>query len=205
MNSFIFRQYRLLTVAAVITATSLLASCASVAPASTPTKENWESRKAKLERIEKWQLSGKVGVQTAQDSGSANVDWQENHGSYSVSLYAALGAGGMKLSGRPGSATLVMNDGKTFRASSPDALLAKNWGFNLPVSYLRYWVRGLPVPGIPAKMQFDNFSRVTSFSQQGWQVQVQSYTRAGGAELPSRLSINSASLKGKLVIHEWQV
>lgn len=127
------------------------------------------------------------------------------HGGYSVNLYAPLGAGGMKLSGNPGSATLVMSDGKVFKAASPDALLAKNWGFNLPVSYLRYWVRGLPVPGIPAKMSFDNFNRVTSFSQQGWQVEVQSYTRAGGAELPSRLSISSASLDAKLVVHEWHI
>lgn len=189
----------------VLMLTSMLTSCTTVAPPSTPTQETWQTRKTQLERIQSWQLNGKVGVQTAQDSGSATIDWEENRGNYTVNLYAPLGAGTMKLSGRPGSATLVMPDGKKFTASSPEALLAKNWGFNLPVSYLRYWVRGLPVPGTAANLHFDAFNRVTSFSQQGWQVQIQSYTRAGGAELPSRLSISSATLHGKLVIHTWNI
>ncbi len=186
-------------------ASTLLSSCTTVAPTSAPTQDTWQTRKAQLERIQNWQLTGKVAVQTAQDSGSATIDWQENHGSYNVSLYGPLGSGAIKLNGRPGRATLTTQNGKTFTANSPEVLLAKNWGFNLPVSYLRYWVRGLPVPGVDANMQFDDYHRVTSFRQQGWQVEVQSYTRAGGAELPSRLAISSASLKGKLVIHEWVV
>jgi outer membrane lipoprotein LolB len=184
---------------------TVLTACTTVAPPSAPTQETWQTRKAQLESIQNWQLNGKVAVQTAQDSGSATLDWQENHGSYSVSLYGPLGAGALKINGHPGNATLTLQDGKKFTANSPETLLAKNWGFNLPVSYLRYWVRGLPVPGLTANMQFDSYHRVTSLSQQGWQVQIQSYTRAGGAELPSRLAISSASLRGKLVIHEWIV
>ena len=45
---------------------------------------------------------------------------------------------------------LQTSDGKRYNAASPEQLLAEQWGFHLPVSNMKYWVRGLPVPGIPA-------------------------------------------------------
>lgn len=196
-----FRSLVLFLLCMMVTACSTVA----VAPPSTPTNTSWKDRQASLEKLQSWQMNGKIAVQTANDSGSASIDWRQRAGNYIVSIIAPLGAGSMTLTGSDGRASLRTSDGKSMTAGSPESLLAKGWGFNVPVSYLRYWVRGLPVPGLAARSQFDAYNRLTSLSQQGWHVQYLSYTRAGSYELPSRIDISSSSLRTKLMVYDWQV
>ena len=154
---------------------------------------------------ESWQLNGKIAVQTAQDSGSATILWIENHDRYNVSLYGPLGTQGLKLTGQPGHVTLITADGKRFIAESAEQLLAENWGFHLPLSNLRYWIRGLPVPGIPHDSRFDNQHRLIFLNQQGWRVEFQDYVATKTIDLPNKLLINSATLKTKIVIYQWKI
>ena len=198
-----FYQIRQASIALLLGAT--LTACTTVAPPSTPTNESWQTREAALSKLNSWKLSGKVAAQTSSDSGSATMDWRQQGSHYTVSLLGPLGAGGMTLTGQPGNVDLQMSDGKHYRATNPEELLARGWGFNLPVSYLHYWIRGLPVPGIPSQNQFDSYHRLTSLSQQGWQVQILAYTRAGTLELPSKLAISSPTLSSKIVVYEWKI
>ena len=184
-----------------------LSGCSTVAPpAAPPVKQlTWQERQAQLSRLLVWHLNGKIAVQTAQNSGSATIDWTQNKNRFNVSLLGPLGTNGLKLTGAPGKVTMETSDGKHTAADSAETLLAKGWGFHLPVSYLQYWVRGLPVPGIPAKPTLDQYQRLTTLTQAGWQVQYQSYTTLGELDLPSRITIFSAALKTKLVIYDWKV
>jgi outer membrane lipoprotein LolB len=165
----------------------------------------WKDRQLALNRIQSWQISGKIAVQTPKDSGSASVDWTQNQGSFIISLMGPLGSNGLRLSGQPGKVTLETADGKHFTASNPEQLLAERWGFHLPVSNLKYWIRGLPVPGIPANTQFDSAGRLTQLSQQGWHIRFLSYTRAGAADVPAKLFINSSDLNVKIIVYNWKV
>lgn len=195
----------------LIACASLLTGCQTVKTAPTPSIEpssqmpSWESRKQALSQIVNWQLNGKIAVQTAQDSGSALVAWAKRAGSYNVSLTGPLGAHGLTLIGEPGHVTLETGDGKRFTADNPEQLLAKQWGFNLPVSNLNYWVRGLPVPGIPFDGQFDAENRLTQFTQQGFDIRYSAYTEHGQFDLPSKMTITSSTLKTKLIIYKWKI
>lgn len=183
-----------------------LTSCTTITtpPEAPTTKLTWQDRQAQLNRLDSWQLKGKIGVHTAQDSGSATVDWLQNRGRYTVSLEGPLGAGGMKLSGQPGNVTLEMSNGKRVTASNPEELLAREWGFNLPVSYLKYWVRGLPAPGA-VNTQFDDYHRLTQLSQSGWRVQFLSYTTINKLDLPTKIEISSSALSSKIIIYDWKL
>lgn len=165
----------------------------------------WKDRQALLNRIQSWQVSGKIAVQTPNDSGSASVDWTEHQGQYIISLMGPMGSNGMTLSGRPGVVILQTSDGKRFTASSPEQILAERWRFHLPVSYLKYWIRGLPVPGLPANTSFDTSGRLAMLSQQGWNVQFADYTNTGKIDLPEKLFITSAALNVKIIIYNWKV
>lgn len=196
---------RLATLAFAIT----LTGCSTVTPPSTKPEKpiaqiSWKDRQAALERLRNWQLNGKIAIQTAQDAGSATVDWIQNRSSYQISLYGPLGSHGIKLAGQPGHVTLDTSDGKHFTANNAEQLLAKNWGWNLPVSNLTYWVRGLPVPTSTYSSHFDNSNRLTSLQQQGWNVQFLGYTNEGAIDLPSKISITSATFKTKIVIYQWK-
>ena len=109
----------------------------------------------------------------------------------------------MTLSGNVGSVTLEMPNGKRVTASNPEELLAREWGFNLPVSYLTYWVRGLPAPGA-VNTQFDHYHRLTQLTQEGWRVQFLGYTTINKLDLPNKIEITSPQLRSKIVIYSWK-
>lgn len=183
----------------------LLSACTSIAPPSTPTSTSWQNREHALNQIQTWQINGKIAVQTAQDAGSATVDWTQNHDQYTLSLMGPLGSGGLKLTGKPGQVNLDTADGKHISAPTAEQLLAQTWGWHLPVSNLNYWIRGLPAPSAPANTHFDQYNRLTDLAQQGWNVQFLGYTRVNGIELPNKIAINSATLKSKIIIHQWKI
>lgn len=182
-----------------------LTSCATVTP-TTPTtpQPSWTERKLALSRIQNWQIKGKIAVQTAQDAGSANIAWQQYADRYTVSLWGPLGTHNVKLTGQPGSIVLETADGKKYSANSPEQLLREQWGFNVPISYLRYWIRGLPAPGA-ATLQFDASNRLSHLTQQDWQVVFSGYTHKGKIDLPERMMITSATLRTKIIIYRWEI
>lgn len=190
-----------------------LTACSTVTPTTTSTASttipaeaaSWKNREAELKRLQTWQVNGKIAVRTAKDSGSATVNWSERHGSYRIYLAGPLGSHGLQLNGEPGHVVLETSEGKRLTANTAEQLLEQNWGFDLPVSYIKYWVRGIPVPGITNNTQFDSQGRINHLVQDGWRVQYQSYTHKGNLDLPARLSINSDRLDVKIIIYDWKI
>ena len=183
-----------------------LSGCASISPPSPPAKQiPWKNREVALSQLHDWKMNGKIAVDTQNDSGSATIDWTQRKQRYIISLLGPFGSGGLTLNGQPGLVTLQTSEGKTFRASNAEELLARTWGWNLPVSNLNYWIRGLPVPGIAQKSQYDSYQRLSDLVQQGWHVQYMSYTTVGSVDLPNKIFITSNRLKTKIVIYDWQI
>ncbi len=191
----------------VLSTSVFVIGCSSTtAPPSAPgQKMPWKKRETNLTQIHNWNLNGKIGVRTAKDSGSASVTWQQSQGSYNVSLMGPLGAGAMTLKGRPGAVTLTTSDGKHYSAASPEQLLAQHWGYQLPVSYLNYWIRGIPSPSSPASTHFDQYNRMSYLTQAGWNVQYLGYSKTSMGDLPNQMSITSPSMKVKIIVNSWQV
>lgn len=186
---------------------ALLSGCASISqhPTAKVTQISWQDRESALKQLQVWQLNGKIGIITAQTSGSATINWQENHGHYLITLAGPFGAGALKLTGQPGNVTLETANGQKMTASTPEQLLANAWGWQLPVSYLAYWVRGLPAPDVAADKQFDTAGRLSMLTQQGWQVTYLGYSQVGLLDLPEKITISSNALKTKIIIYRWAV
>lgn len=183
-----------------------LSGCATITPPAAPKSTlSWDDRKSLLTRLQNWQLNGKIAVTTAQDSGSASVDWAQRAQNYTISLYGPLGANGITLTGSPGRVNMQASNGQKATASSAEQLIAQQWGWKLPVSYLKYWVRGLPVPNLPQNSRFDESHRLLTLNQQGFTIQYADYTTSGNLELPQRLTIHSSTLKSKIVIYKWNI
>lgn len=180
-------------------------SCTTTPPSAPGRPIPWKQRELALNQLQSWTLHGKIAAQTTQDSGSASVDWTQRHDQYVISLLGPFGSNGLRLTGHPGSVLLETADGKRYRASNAEQLLANNWGFHVPVSYLHYWIRGLPVPTIPAKTMLDSSGRLSELAQQQWLVQFLGYENVGAMDLPNRIVITSPTLNVKIVVHEWRV
>lgn len=175
------------------------------APTSQPIKESFADRQKHLAALQTWQIAGKVAVHTTQDSGSASVTWQQSGQQYQVSLMGPFGAGSMKLTGGPAHVRLTTADGKQYNSNSAEQLLAKQWGYHLPVNNLNYWIRGIPVKGVPYQARFDKANRLIALQQAGWQVQFMDYRRHGAVDLPTKVFANGNMLNAKFVIYNWQI
>ena len=183
-----------------------LASCATLPAPETPKNETlpWDSRVQTLSSIESWDIKGLIAIRTNKDAESANLNWQQNRQSFIINILGPLGSNSYTLVGSPGKVELTNPKGKKFYAESPEALLTQQTGWRLPVSHLKYWVRGLPVPGMAANKHYDAYHHLTELTQDGWQVQFLRYTSAHQVDLPSKIFLNSTNLNVKIIISQWQ-
>ena len=186
----------------------LLAGCAGLGPQESVegpgNAEDWKAHKAHISEIDGWQISGKIGIQAPQDSGSGTLFWLQRQGYFDIRLSGPLGRGATRLTGRPDAVALEVAGQGRFEADSPEALVESQLGWQLPVSHLLYWVRGLPAPDSRSRIALDPNGRLASLQQDGWDVQYLGYTEEDGYTLPNRIKLAGRDLKITLVVKDWQ-
>ncbi|MCH2340732.1 lipoprotein insertase outer membrane protein LolB [Pseudomonas sp. NPDC047963] len=186
----------------------LLAGCAGLGPQESVegpgNAEDWKAHKAHISEIDGWQISGKIGIQAPQDSGSGTLFWLQRQGYFDIRLSGPLGRGATRLTGRPDAVALEVAGQGRFEAESPEALVESKLGWQLPVSHLLYWVRGLPAPDSRSRIALDPNGRLASLQQDGWDVQYLGYTEEDGYTLPNRIKLAGRDLKITLVVKDWQ-
>ena len=187
---------------------ALLAGCAGFGGREAVQGEGspqlWKEHKQQLSTLDGWQINGKVGIRAPKDSGSGTLFWLQRQDYYDIRLSGPLGRGAARLTGRPGQAVLeVANQGR-FEAQSPESLLAEQLGWELPVSHLVWWVRGLPAPDSKSRLTLDGDSRLAHLEQDGWKVEYLSYSEQNGYWLPERMKLHGENLDVTVVLKEWQ-
>ncbi|MCL4405901.1 MAG: lipoprotein insertase outer membrane protein LolB [Firmicutes bacterium] len=169
-------------------------------------KEPWDDRVTALSRLTTWNVNALIAIQNytppAQNI-TATLQWQQTNQHYTILIFGPLGSGTAKLIGGPGQVSLITPDGKVHTAHSPEELLTRETHWRLPVSHLYYWIRGLPVPNLPADKQLDQYNHLIQLSQQGWVVQYLDYTSHHALDLPDRISLSNPALHVKIVIKQW--
>lgn len=186
----------------------LLAGCAGISPQESMVgpgnAEDWQTHKAQVNRIDGWQISGKIGIRAPQDSGSGTLFWLQRQEYFDIRLSGPLGRGATRLTGRPEAVTLEVAGQGRFEAKSPEALVESQLGWQLPVSNLLWWIRGLPAPESRSSITLDSAGRLATLEQDGWSVQYLGYAENNGLALPSRIKLEGRNLQITLVIKDWQ-
>ena len=163
---------------------------------------DWVSHVRKLTLLREWQIRGKIGVRTADDGGSAYLDWSQSFDSFYIILSGPLGQGSTIISGNPSGARLENSDG-TFVSDSPEHLVMEHTGWQIPINSLLYWIKGIPAPKGNADMTQNEMGTLASLDQAGWHLQFDRYGNALGELLPQRIKIQKDDLKVTLIIKEW--
>lgn len=186
-----------------------MTGCATYSPASRPETPVpvVGSPVGVLSSLETWDLDALIAIRNAAKSrgDSAHLHWQQIKQNYTISIFGPMGSNAMILSGQPGSVVLEKSTGEKVHASSPEALLTEETGWQLPVSSLFYWIRGLPAPQQSAQTYYDQNHRLQLLLQQGWRIEYSKFTKTKTMELPSVLSLNNAQLDIKIVINKWRI
>ena len=191
---------------ALIAVVALFAACETtpeVVPVDDPERV-WAEREKRLAAIEQWTAVGKLGIQSAQDSWSAGLSWRQGRDSYRLRLSGPLGQGLMELRGSPGLVEMHTSDDGVYRAPTAEELMQTHAGWRVPLSGLRYWILGRPDPQARiVDLELDPGGRLAELHQLGWHIRYERYGEFDGIALPTRLTLENARLRAKLVLRRW--
>ncbi len=152
-----------------------------------------------------WQFNGRVSLTRGEEGWHASLSWLERQDHYQLQVSGPLGQGAFQLTGSNDGVLLVDADGKTYSARDADALLSHVTGWTLPVTGMRYWVRGLPVPSVAAQATRDEQGRLARLDQSGWTITYSRYQSDAVAALPAKLQLVHDDISVRLVIDHWQL
>ena len=183
------------TLASVLLAL-LLAGCAALPPTTPHAPRD-------AAELENWAFNGRVSLTRGETGWHAGLTWREHSGAFDLRVAGPLGQGAFELSGDDAGVMLVDADRRTFTARDSDALLRHVTGWEMPVSGMHYWVRGLAVPGVEAQLERDASGRVSLLDQSGWAISYDRYQTVAGLILPGRLRMERDDITVRLVIDEW--
>lgn len=204
-NKDLRRLYATASKAAGLAICLLLAGCQSMAP---PAGENpsWVRQRAQLLNLQEWQLRGRVNVRYYDESHTPRIQWQQNQEQYHIRLWGTFNAGNTEIEGRPGRVTLEQ-DGEVLSAESPEDLILDQLGYELPVSHLEYWIKGVPAPAGEAQLAFNELNQLTSLQQDGWSVSYSDMRQYQQLSLPRRVDVSreAGDVRLRFVGLDWTV
>lgn len=181
--------------------------CTLLQPAPPPppvgTQVDWVSHMRSLTLLQEWHIQGKIGVRTPDDAGSAYIDWNQAQDSFYITLSGPLGQGTTVISGNPTGARLEQSEG-TWIAETPEQLLLEHTGWQIPISNLLYWVKGMPAPGGQAVLSHNELGTLATLQQDGWHLTFDQYSPQLNTLLPQRIRAQKDGLKVTLIIKRWQ-
>lgn len=188
-------------------AVSLLSACSSL-PKTDPQNraQLWLQHQIAVSGVTSWNINGRIAVKNDKQSGTVTLFWNQFLSNFELRFIAPLGQGTYILSGTNDG--VVMKDPKNniVRAETPEMLLYEGLGWDVHLDGLKYWVRGLPEPGINySQLTLDDKGRLSNMEQSGFNVSVSRYTEQNGVSLPNKLSIKSDNIQLKVVIQNWDI
>lgn len=169
---------------------------------------NWSLRKNRLDTLSEWQLTGKLAVRQPSDSGTALINyWKQKGDRYDIALSSSfLGMGSTRLRGTPEFIELTLPGGDRYQSGDPEALVKAATGWQLPLSNLTRWIKGLPGKHGSYQLLFDSQDQLALIRQQGWEIRFdrrESFIE-GFPALPARLTAIKGEKRVRLVVSSWQ-
>ena len=150
---------------------------------------DWGRQREWLEGLRDWEVRGRVNVRFGDEARTPRIQWEQRGEEYSIRLWGTFNAGNTRITGGAEGVTLERG-GEVRSAGSPEGLMAEYLGYELPVSYLEYWIKGLPMADSPVELELDSLQRLVGFTQEGWSVSYSDLRQYGEFTLPRRVEVS---------------
>ncbi|MFW0072395.1 MAG: lipoprotein insertase outer membrane protein LolB [Coxiella-like endosymbiont] len=164
--------------------------------------QNWQQRYQALSHISIWSINGVFSIQQGGKTVVAYYDWQQKGRNYRIRIHSALDIYSINISGGSSVVLLWRSPKERYIADTPERLMQEQLGWQLPVSNLYYWIRGIHSAG-KYLATFDLYCHLITLQQNGWHILFSQYTTIGPVDLPRMLKLNSRKLTVKIVIKNW--
>ncbi len=182
---------------------ALLASACATPPRQLP-ESDFSRQQKQLQALDDWQVEGKIGLRANGRGSSALLSWQQQQDHYKLRLSGPLGIGTVLVDGSDDGVQLRTKDG-VYRAANPELLIEQLTGWQIPVSALQFWARGLPSPDLPVELQRVELGRLANLQQGGWHIDYRDFTRVDDLWLPRKMIMTRPQTQLTLLYHNWQL
>lgn len=191
---------------------AVLSACAggrvrdALPPITGSAESHQAQREAGLAGRTQWSLQGRVALSNGRDGGSGRIDWSQDATRYAVSLSAPITRQSWRLSGDNQGAQLEGLEGGTRVGNDPAELLREATRWEIPVTALSSWVRGVRATAAhgPARVEFGADGRLSRIEQGGWMIDYSGWQASPiGVELPNRLDARRGDASVRLIIDAW--
>ncbi|WP_281645701.1 lipoprotein insertase outer membrane protein LolB [Parendozoicomonas sp. Alg238-R29] len=173
-------------------------------------QQAWQSNHARAKAITRWEVRGRAGVVTKEQSGAVTIRWDRSPAAFSIYMSGPLGQTLARLEGQGevGSSrkiTLDVPGQDPVTATSAEELLYRQTGWILPFSSLDYWLRGIPAPGEGYVRVLNAQGYLAELQQNGWRVVYGSYRNVKGVRLPEKIKAERDGVRVIFSIREWSL
>ncbi|MFT5950337.1 MAG: outer membrane lipoprotein LolB [Francisella sp.] len=202
------RQVR---IAFIVIALFVLSSCQSLSVNNSTeinksTKFDITALEAKLQKLNKWDAKGVIGIRYNGKADSANYVYSQNGDDFSIKLYGPLGIGSIEIKGNDKEAVFVDNKGKKTQANNVESLMMHKLGWFVPVEGLKNWIKGIPVSDKDTDRHIDNNNLTQVLLEKGWKIDYHGYKMFDDQyPLPTKIKMTRDDLSLKIIIKSWQV
>jgi outer membrane lipoprotein LolB len=144
-----------------------------------------------------------MAIAAGNDGGSGSFDWAQDGSTSRLDLRGPLGAGAVRLVLTPQAFSLADGSGRVLDAEAARADLQVRIGADLPWDHLRYWLLGVPAPGVEARVLDQDVAPWRLIEQAGWRLAYESFDVMGGMSLPKRLTAERGAVRVRVIVDKW--
>ncbi len=183
---------------------SYLTGCSTVQPVKQSPPETIK-KTLPNKTLHTWHAIGAIAIWTPHGNTTAHWRWQQQNAHYTLQLAGPFNSGAIQITGQPGNVQLTTANGTIHTARSAEQLLLNETGWSLPVSFLYSWLRGSPVPHLPATITKNTHQQISLFTQNGWTIRYLDFTAINGFTLPVKIIIKKQGVNLRIVIRQWKI
>lgn len=178
----------------------LLTGCSTTEPQRS--NVNWQAERSRLEKLNQWQLTGKMAIIMPGQKGSARLNWQQQGPDYHLQLSSLIGTHILDIERKQGVITLIDNEGQRHQSQDAQMLVYQLTGWNIPLQGLVDWIKGLPGQ---AQYQLNPDNSLAQVQDGQWQIIYGDYRDQQGYRLPHLLTMQGQGSRLKLQINQWSL
>ncbi|MEY3182736.1 MAG: lipoprotein localization protein LolB [Pseudomonadota bacterium] len=166
------------------------------------------ARTQKLSQLSHFRVSGKVAFRQGDTGGQAKFIWKQTGKDFTLQLFNPFGGEEAHLAFHHGQYQLSLPNKGIQHSQSIELLFKENLGWSAPIAHLSYWIRGIPLPKLPSKIQYD-FDGNRILTQDDWKITYSRVETVNTLPLPSSMLLEQQTkanelIRLKMVLH-WSL
>lgn len=161
------------------------------------------ARERLLDAQHGWSLHARFAASDGHHGGSGSLDWRQTGQQFKFVLRAPITGKTVELDGGPDGAVLTGLGKAPLMGRDAETVLRQEFGWDIPVTDLAWWVRGLRAPGDPAILTFGANGLPATLDQDGWHIDYRDWYAERNPPLPRKVYASRDPYKVRMHVEQW--